>query len=1088
MFYQRIENINYYIIMEECMMKRVFTLIFIVVTFSVVTAEDSPLWMRYPAISPDGNTIVFSYKGDLYTVSVEGGEAMLLTIHEAHDFYPVWSPDGTTIAFASNRFGNFDIYIISATGGTASRLTTHSANEYPSGFTPDGKSVLFRAHIQDHPQNVQFPSGLLTELYRVSVKGGRTHRILSTPVEAVCMDKSGKKIIYHDIKGYEDRWRKHHTSAVTRDVWIYDKSKGRHTQLTTYKGEDRNPVFDPEEKNILYLSEQFGSFNVCSFPLNDPASIKQITFHTKHPVRFLTISDKGTICYSYNGEIYTKQKNADPRKLTIIIHADQKSNPVEHITEKSGATEMKISPDGEEIAFIVRGEIFVTSVDYSTTKRITYTPEQERSVSFSPDGKTLLYASERNGSWNIYTTKKIRDEEEHFSRATLLKELPVLETDKETYQPFFSPNGKEIAFLEERTTLKIYNLKTKKSREVLPGNYNYSYSDGDQWFQWSPDSKWLLAGMSPGSFVSNDIALISADGKQDILNLTRSGYSDNSAKWMMDGKMMIWFSDRMGLRSHGSWGSQDDVFAMFFTQESFDNFNLSKEDYEIQKEKEKDQNKNKDKDDSDQKVEPLTFEFSGMEDRIKRLTINSSNLSDAVLTPEGEKLYYLSKFEAGYDLWVREFREDKTKLVMKLQGRSGSLQMDEKGENLFLLSNGSIYKIDINKDNKKPVSFTAEFDLNKPGEKEYLFEHMWRQVLKKFYAKDLHGVNWQFYKNEYKRFLPHINNNFDFSEMMSEMLGELNGSHTGCRYRPNSENKDETASLGLFYDYEYEGNGLKIVEVIEKGPMDKAGSKAKPGTIIEKINGTFITPEMDYFPLLNHGGNKRVLLSLFDPENNEHWEEIVKPISIRRESNLLYERWVKTRREDTEKLSGGEIGYVHVRGMNDASFRKVYSDILGRNHTKKALVVDTRFNGGGWLHDDLVTLLSGQTYMEFYPRGQYFGSEPTSKWKKLSIVLVSESNYSDAHGFPYAYKTLGIGKLVGMPVPGTMTAVWWERLQDPSLVFGIPQVGTKDVKGEYLENQQLEPDVRVDNQYEVVITGHDQQLEKAVQILMQSLK
>jgi len=1070
------------------MKKGILIFIFMVTVFSAVIAEDTPLWMRYPAISPDGQTVVFSYKGDLYTVPAEGGEARLLTMHEAHDFYPVWSPDSKTIAFASNRFGNFDIYSIPSIGGTALRLTTHSANEYPSGFSPDSKNILFRAHIQDHPQNVQFPSGLLTELYKVSVKGGRTRRILTTPAEAAQMDKSENKIIYHDIKGYEDRWRKHHISSVTRDIWIFDKTTGQHTRLTDFQGEDRNPVFDPEEKKIVYLSEQFGSFNVCCFPLSNPDSIKQITFHTKHPVRFLTVSDNGTICYSFNGEIYTKQKNAEPQKLSIQIQTDQKFNPVEHVTENNGATEMEVSPDGKEIAFIIRGEIFVTSVDYTTTKRITDTPEQERSVSFSPDGNTLLYASERNGSWNIYTTTKIRDEEDHFFRATLLKEEPVLETDKEIFQPLFSPDGKKIAYLEERTTLKIYNCESGKSRIVLPGKNNYSYSDGDQWFQWSPDSKWLLAGITPGSFVSSDVALISADAEKDPVNLTKSGYNDSRAKWMMDGKMMIWFSDRMGLRSHGSWGSQDDVFAMFFTQKSFDNFNLSKEDYEIKKENEKNDNKNNNNDGSEKKIEPVTIELSGIEDRIKRLTINSSSLSDAVLTPDGEKLYYLSRFEDGYDLWVREFREDKTELVMKLKGRSGALQMDEKGENLFILSNGSIYKIEVKKESKKPVSFSAEFDLKKFDEKEYLFEHMWRQVLKKFYAIDLHGVDWQFYKKEYKRFLPHINNNFDFSEMMSELLGELNGSHTGCRYRSHSENGDKTASLGLFYDFEYAGEGLKIAEVIDKGPMDKADSKVKPGIIIEKIDGTVITPDMDYFALLNHKEDKRTLLSLYDPEENKRWEETAEPISLGKESNLLYERWVKNRREETKKLSGGNIGYVHVRGMNDASYRKIYSEILGRNYNKKALVVDTRFNGGGWLHDDLVTLLSGQRYMDFYPRGQYFGSEPTSKWKKPSIVLISESNYSDAHGFPYAYKTLDIGTLVGMPVPGTMTAVWWERLQDPSLVFGIPQVGAKDVNGEYLENQQLEPDIRIENEYEVVITGCDQQLEKAVNILLQNLE
>jgi len=1056
------------------------------------------LWMRYPSISPDGQTIVFSYKGDIYSVSSKGGRAFPLTFNEAHDFMPVWSPDGKNIAFASFRHGNFDVYIIHAEGGVPKRLTTHSGNEFPSAFTPDGKYVVFSAHIMDDYRNVQFPSGGLTELYKVPVTGGRPEQILTTPALDVCFNKKGTKLIYHDIKGYEDKWRKHHTSSVTRDIWMYDVPSKKYVKLTEFNGEDRNPLFSPDESKIYYLSEQFGTFNVCSFPVDNPSKVTQKTFHKKHPVRFLSMSDSGVLCYSFDGEIFTKEPGQNPEKLQVEIYSDVKENMVEYEVLRKGATDMAVSPDGKEVAFITRGEVFVTAVDYATTKRITNTPEQERSVSFSPDGRTLLYAAERNGSWNIYKTSIIRDDEKHFYRSTLLKEEPVIATGKEEFQPAFSPDGKEVAFLEERTTLKVINLKTEKVRTILPGDLNYSYSDGDQWYQWSPDGKWFLASFSPNALFSNDVALISADGKGEIKNLTNSGYSDSDPKWMIGGKAMIWFSDRQGLRSHGSWGAQRDVYAMFFTKKAWDEFNLSKEDYENLKEQKKKDEKDKEKSDKSdkskgnkkdgkKKTEPVKIELKNIEDRIKRLTINSSNLADAVLSPDGEKLYYLSKFEGGHDLWVRKIRENETKLLMKLQGYGGSLHMDKEGKTLFLFSGGRIMKIEIGSNKKKPISFAAELNLNNPAEKQYLFEHMWRQVVKKFYVKDLQNVDWKFYKKEYAKFLPYIDNNFDFAEMMSELLGELNASHTGCRYRPSVENGDRTASLGLFFDQTYHGKGLKVAEVIEKGPFDNAESKVKPGTIIEKIDGVAIEPKSDYFPLLNHKAGKITLISLYDPESGSRWDEKIKPISLGAESQLLYERWVKQRREETERLSGGRLGYVHIRGMNSASYRVAYSEILGRNYHKEGLVIDTRFNGGGWLHDDLATLLSGKKYVDFVPRGHYYGHEPMNKWIKKSIVVMSESNYSDAHGFPFTYRALGIGKLVGMPVPGTMTAVWWERQQDPTLVFGIPQVGTKDLEGHYLENRQLEPDVKVAQDPEVVITGRDQQIEKAVEVLLKDI-
>ena len=236
---------------------------------------------------------------------------------------------------------------------------------------------------------------------------------------------------------------------------------------------------------------------------------------------------------------------------------------------------------------------------------------------------------------------------------------------------------------------------------------------------------------------------------------------------------------------------------------------------------------------------------------------------------------------------------------------------------------------------------------------------------------------------------------------------------------------------------------------------------------------------------MNRKAGKRVLLSLKDPESGESWEEVVKPISRGALGNLLYERWVKRRREAAYKISEGRIGYVHVRGMNDASFRETFSHLLGPDNDKEAVVVDTRFNGGGWLHDNLVTLLSGKEYIQFFPRGQKnMGHEPMFKWNRPSVVVMGESNYSDAHMFPFAYKTLGIGKLVGMPVPGTGTAVWWEYQIDPTIYFGIPQVGMRTEDGALLENTQLEPDIEVANSPEDIASGKDRQLETAIESLL----
>ncbi|MCU4175429.1 S41 family peptidase [Carboxylicivirga sp. N1Y90] len=1046
-----------------------------------------PLWMRYPSISPDGQEIVFTYKGDLYKVNAQGGEAIPLTIHAAYDYKPVWSPNGDYIAFASNRHGNFDVYIIPSEGGKARRLTYHSNREEPSSFTPDGSSILFSAQILDDVNSAQFPYGRFPELYKVDIETSDVSQMLTTPAELARVSKDGSFMVYQDVKGYENEWRKHHTSAVTRDLWKYDINSQKHIQLSEFKGEDRQPVLAADQNTVYYLSEQFGSFNVCKLNLNKPEEVSAVSNFEKHPVRFLSIADNDLMCYGYNGEIYTQQDGSEAKKVDITIELDFNSDDLQYMKLSREANEMDLSPNGKEIAFIARGEVFVTSVDYGTTKRVTNTPEQERSVSFSPDGRSLVYASERNGSWNLYSSSIVDEDELYFANSTVIKEKAILEIEAETFQPHYSPDGKEVAFLENRVALKVVNLETKAVRSIVDEKYNYSYSDGDQWYQWSPDGKWFTLSYCPHHWVINQVGLVSSDGTGEVINLTKSGYGDSRPQWMMGGNALIWFTDKHGLRSHGSWGAHDDVYAMFLNQKSYDQFKLSKEELELKEAAEKNAKKDDEEKEDAKKESLIDVNLKNIEDRFERLTIHSSSLAGALLSPEGDKLYYLSRFEKGHDLWLHDFKKKETKKVASLGGRGGFMQADSTFNNLFVFSGGKITKIST-KDNKtKPVSYSAELYLNKQAEREAMFEHVWRQVSRKWYRRDLHGVDWDFYKKEYKRFLPHINNNFDYAEMLSELLGEMNGSHTGARYRDRASGGDQTAYLGLFFDNDYVGNGLKIAEVMDKSPVLKEGSAIKAGVVVEEIDGVDVDTHTKLFQLMNHKSGKATLLSLHNPANGKRWTETVKPISLRQTNQLLYERWIKQRREETERLSNGRIGYVHVRGMNSSSFREFYSEVLGRNHDKEALIVDTRFNGGGWLHDDLVTFLSGKRYVDYYPGGKFFGSEPIAKWNKPSSVLISEGNYSDAHAFPFAYNALEIGKLVGMPVPGTMTAVWWETLQDNTLVFGIPQVGAKDMNGDYLENQQLEPDVKVKNTYEVMITGRDEQLEKAVEEMLKDL-
>jgi len=906
---------------------------------------------------------------------------------------------------------------------------------------------------------------------------------VSSAMEAITVSSDGKKWLYHDKKGYEDAFRKRHKSSVTRDVWLYDVAAKTHKKLTEFAGEDRHPFWE-SATSFVYLSEQSGSYNVHKRDINSGTD-EQLTTFAKHPVRNLSRANDGTLCFNFDGEIYTMTAGAQPQKIKVEIHTGDRFADVNATLKKSGATELALSPDGKEIAFVVRGEVFVVSLQSGITKRITNTAEQERNVSFSPDGKSLLYAAEKNNRWGIYRTVLAKADESHFFNATVLREEPLVVNDQESFQPAYSPDGKEVAYLENRTALKVYNIETKKIREIMPANRNYSYSDGDQWFQWSPDGKYLMMTFLEPRSWTGQIGLIEASGTGKVMNLTESGYGASNPMWMMNGKMIIWFSGRNGMKNHASWGFQGDAYGMFMTTEAFNRFNLSEMELDLLKENEKKEKKD-DKADEKKPLPVVKIDFNGLKDRKKRLTIHSSSLGGAVVTDNGESMYYLSKFEKGYDIWVHHFYKNETKLFLKLDSRgAGGLELDKENQHLFLIVDGVPIKVALSDAKRTNISFSADFEYNAQAERSYIFDHAWRQVVSKFYLPDLHGVDWGFYKKEYEKFLPHINNNYDFAEMLSELLGELDASHTGCRFWASHETPDETASIGVFFDHEYTGNGLRIARVIDGSPLHLNESKAKEGTLLLEINGVVINDVNTYEKLMNRQAGKVTLCKFSD--KGVTWEERIKPINPGELNNLRYHQWVRDREADVERLSNGRLGYVHVQNMNDASFRMVYEKALGKYGNKEALIVDTRFNGGGWLHDDLATFLSGEQYFTLMPRGQDLGDEPMFKWKRPSVVLMGEGNYSDAHMFPEVYKDLKIGKLVGMPVPGTATAVWWETQIDPSLVFGIPQVGVRNRGGKFLENKQLEPDIKVANTPEKAVTGVDEQLAAAVTELLKQL-
>lgn len=1068
-------------------------------------AAAAPLWMRDAAISPDGSTIAFTYGGKIYTVGASGGHATLLTPGDSRAWHPVWSPDGKSIAYAGDRNGGADIYIMPSGGGESRRLTWHPANETPEAFTPDGKAVVFSAMIQDPASSAAFPTGSQPELYSVPVSGGRFTQMLSNPAVNVHFLPSGNgSFVYEDQKGSEDKWRKHHTSSIARDLWLYDAPQKRFSKLTDNPGEDRNPVVSRDGRTLYFLSERNGkSFNIYRAPVDNPSQAVAVTDFTTHPVRFLSMGANGHLAFGYNGELYTLDTatpGATPQKVVVeITPADLPAPASVAVAGPSGSG--KVSPSGKQLAFTSRGEVFVTSIKYPSIKQITNTPAAETHVSWGKDDRTLYYDSQRDGARsNIYRATIRRDSDPDFSNATIIDETLLFPADGiERSHPNVSPDGKQIAYVRDRVNLWVADLATGHERQ-LTDTTAWAHRSGGFDVEWSPDSRHIvMVQQTPRQDPYGDIAVIDvATGKKNMI--TNSGYFDENPHWAFDGEGIIFFSERYGMRNHASWGSEYDVIAVFLTQDAYDRFMLSEEDYALRKDVEKAQKEAAKKKDDSKKTDKKgkksdkkedapaakavpVFDFDNLADRTVRLTPNSADMSDAIITADGQTLYYLARFNDDYDLWKKDLRKGDVSKVASPKNGASQLMADT-DDNIYLIGR-NVKKMAKGSDSPKNVTTAARLKVDQARERQAMFDYVRNETRERFYDPSMNGVDWTGLTDNYARFLPHITNNADFADMLSELLGELNVSHTGGRFY-GAGASDPAASLGLLYDMTYTGPGARVDEIVARGPFDRATTALRPGMIITAINGEALTDSLDINRALAGLSGKKTLVTFADGTGST-FDEVVLPVGIGRINSLLYDRWVRNRQQEVERLSDGRLGYVHLQSMSDDSFRRIYSKLMGEFKDREGVVIDTRWNGGGRLHEDIEVLLSGEKYLQQYVHGVKTAEMPSRRWNKPSIMLMGEANYSNAHGTPWVYNYKKMGKLVGMPVPGTMTSVNWITLQDPSLVFGVPVVGYKTAQGNYLENTQLEPDIRIANDPDVLATGRDQQLERAVEELLRQL-
>jgi len=1049
--------------------------------FAQAPDPQRPLWMREPALSPDGRSIAFTYRGQIWIVAAEGGEARPLTDRQFRSTRPVWSPDSASIAFASDVFNRADVYIAPVDGGQIRRLTSHQLPETPVAFSPDGKDVLFYS-ASVGTQDVNFFDGFngafFGQIRSVPAAGGRARLVMPLPAKQASVSRGGNLIAYAFIRSIEVEERKGQISDSTTDIWIWDRTSGTHRQLTTHRANERSPVISPDGRYVYFTGEMPKGWNgdpearpeatnVWRQAVDGNSAPEQITFHTELPVRGLSLAMDGAIVYGHDGEVWRiAPEGGEPRKVLIRIPQGTLAPSVIPYSVNDQVTEIAVSPDSSELAIVARGDVFVVATATGTTRRITATAQAERSVSFSPDGRKLLYAAERRGSWDLYETKIVRRTDKGFAGAAELEETVLLDGDSDLLQPLYSPQGDRVAYRDGRNAIRVLTIATGEIREVLPDDASYSYGEGDLTHMWSPDGRYIVTGTGFALGNSEVEVIEAANGTRH--NVSLDGFADTWPKFSRDGQIVYWLTDRFATRQLDETAAAQDVVGTFLTREAERTFRTGET--------------------ASSRSEP---DFAGAPDRTGRFTGASQIPLFIDLSADNSRLTMLSWVSGvgivGYAVdprtgaWSTLFQRGS-------YGDTDAFTTDREGSFLYYAGANSITRYDLSNGSESPIPFDTTSPHDFRAEMDYLFEHQWRFVQSKFYDATMHGVDWPRMRELYARHLPHISHWEDFAELVAEMQGELNASHMFSDYSSGEDYWDQTASLGLRYDLGWTGAGARIAAVMKNGPSDFPGSPLKPGAVILSVNGSAIGPDDEIHPLLNRLGGRKTLLRVQPAGSAGILEQVVTPGPLTIESELTYKEWVAQRRAMVEKLSAGRLGYVHVSAMNNDEMHKVHSELMGRYEKAEGAIIDVRFNVGGWLHDQLIDFLTGSRHSGLVTRtGADLGTSPYTRWASPTAVVANAFSYSDGSIFPFFYQREKLGPIVGDRIPGTGTAVYNIGQLEPRLSFGVAQLGFRTVEGQFFENLETVPDALIPTEPNFIVSGRDPQLERAVELLLKEL-
>lgn len=1048
--------------------------LFFLLTLNLNAQSDEP-FARFPTISPDGSTVAFSYQGDIWTVPTDGGRAWRMTVHEAYEARPQWSPNGEQIAFISDRHGNDDLFVMNANGSNIRRLTYHSTSDNLTGWTPT-QEVIFTTERLFNQVEWQ------PEVHTVSANGGTPVRFFDSFGMMAKMSPNGRFLVF--VRGYNKEYRKNYRGPANKDIWIYDTKNESYHQLTNFRGNDMYPTF-AGNNTLYFLSERDEVHNIFKVTLNADGTLntspEALTDFSRDGVRYFDVSENGNrIVYERKAGLYTYSTQDDSSKrLSLDVSEDERFYNIERKSFTEDAEEFSVSPNGDYLAYVVRGEIFIKKNDPTKRRSVKVTDHayRDRDVAFLSNSK-LIFASDRNGQYDLYTVTPAKQDHDLFE-SLQFNVRRLTSTQAGERNPVISPNGKKVAYNRGRGQLIVSTVKDSgglSDETILRDTGWASVND----VAWSPDNQWLAYSMPDLDF-NHEIYIQPIDKSKKPVNISKHPRPDTNPVWSPDGS-------KVGFLSNRNNGNDDVWFAW-----------LNKRDWqrtELDWEKSQTPEVVSAKDTAGVNVD---IDFDGLYKRLRQVTSMPGDESSIAISEDGQTFYFVAE-NADEDLYQVKWDGKKLKALTEGGKDPSDVRLNQKLNALYMMQGGGIIsRYMLKNDQFENLPFTAEMKVNHKKQREQIFEETWRKLNVNFYDPNFHGRNWQKIHDHFKPWALQASTKRDFADVMNMMLGELNASHMGFYTSGRAETQEvKTGLLGV--EVTPVPNGVLVQRVVPHSPADREVSTLHTGDVITAVDGQSVAKVDNFYSLLADKVNTPTLLNVTN-KDGENREVVIEPTSDL--SDELYNQWVEKRKELTNKYSNGQLGYIHVEGMNWPSFERFERELVATGEGKKGIVIDVRYNGGGWTTDYLLTVLQYQQHAYTIPRGAtpnlqknktkfrehypYGERLPLSSWTRSSITLANENSYSNAEIFSHAYKHLNLGTLVGERTFGAVISTGGASLMGGSYVR-LPFRGWfVKANNKNMEHGPAIPDIEVHNapNYRA---KEDKQLKRAVDELLNQIE